>query len=578
MCDTPKVAPVRRADQQPSLAVAQPVPERRPIPGIAASTASSRAKSATLRNNRVGHPSQPSSTLSASSSLGSQQSVTPTPTPDWSTWNQAWDDDNNDEDAWGSWNTTNTNNANANANTNTNTNTGASMASTTTTSAPLSAKSTHKPKSSSRGSSSNSKLKVKLVATSLDNDSASDDDDNDVFFDFDSFDAPHAGVAAATTAKSAPPTVPSASTLPSSTSSLSKSASSASSSISSTSSSSTSSVAEGISHVLDGVLMLGTKRIINVPITQEPLVMTADSFEEQKELFARMGSSEEATRLRAEIQGASLLSDMQAFKAANPACIFEDFVRWHSPKDWRAFPTDGSHVDDGHPIDESLRWRGMLSKRMRSSANFWHTLWTTAEAIPAHKQKPLFDHQAEAERILNYFENVEPSALFKQLALISVANALSIFALTDGAMAGLDVVRTSVSRMFPLLKQDTLIEPNVADDIGRIELSCARATSLLYCLPFSTRLVNSLMRHRRSGVNGADERQEMLDLFTGNGQRPLPKRECAEYTLLRPALSNGIIMDVAGATDNGCAADGHRLYASISDSNFVLATAWDYPL
>jgi hypothetical protein len=33
----------------------------------------------------------------------------------------------------------------------------------------------------------------------------------------------------------------------------------------------------------------------------------------------------------------------------------------------------------------------------------------------------------------------------------------------------------------------------IADDLARIELACARATSLLYCLPYSTRLVNSLM-------------------------------------------------------------------------------------
>ena len=26
--------------------------------------------------------------------------------------------------------------------------------------------------------------------------------------------------------------------------------------------------------------------------------------------------------------------DIQAFKAATPAARFEDFVRWHSPRDW----------------------------------------------------------------------------------------------------------------------------------------------------------------------------------------------------------------------------------------------------
>jgi hypothetical protein len=59
---------------------------------------------------------------------------------------------------------------------------------------------------------------------------------------------------------------------------------------------------------------------------------------------------------------------------------------------------------------------------------------------------------------LNYFENVEPSALFKQLSLISVFNSLSIFAQTDGPVAGLDAVRNSVTRLFPTLKQEGLID------------------------------------------------------------------------------------------------------------------------
>ena len=30
----------------------------------------------------------------------------------------------------------------------------------------------------------------------------------------------------------------------------------------------------------------------------------------------------------------SVIDDIQAFKAANPHARFEDFVRWHSPRDW----------------------------------------------------------------------------------------------------------------------------------------------------------------------------------------------------------------------------------------------------
>lgn len=46
------------------------------------------------------------------------------------------------------------------------------------------------------------------------------------------------------------------------------------------------------------------------------------------------GMDAEGAELRAKMQSASLLSDMESFKAANPGAILADFVRWHSPRDW----------------------------------------------------------------------------------------------------------------------------------------------------------------------------------------------------------------------------------------------------
>jgi len=51
-------------------------------------------------------------------------------------------------------------------------------------------------------------------------------------------------------------------------------------------------------------------------------------------LLCRLGTSAEGTHLRARMQSACLLSDMEAFKAANPGCVLADFVRWYSPRDW----------------------------------------------------------------------------------------------------------------------------------------------------------------------------------------------------------------------------------------------------
>lgn len=54
--------------------------------------------------------------------------------------------------------------------------------------------------------------------------------------------------------------------------------------------------------------------------------------------------------------------DMQAFKAANPHAILEDFVRWYSPRDWIS-------DESGDPN------KGTLSPRMKEKGNLWQELW-----------------------------------------------------------------------------------------------------------------------------------------------------------------------------------------------------------
>ncbi|RDD41035.1 Rab3 GTPase-activating protein catalytic subunit [Trichoplax sp. H2] len=90
------------------------------------------------------------------------------------------------------------------------------------------------------------------------------------------------------------------------------------------------------------LLLLETKTPMNIPITQDPTPMTEDMLSEQAEILTKLGTSEEGIRIRARMQSASLLSDMEAFKAANPGCILEDFVRWYSPRDWIPIECSGS--------------------------------------------------------------------------------------------------------------------------------------------------------------------------------------------------------------------------------------------
>ena len=71
-----------------------------------------------------------------------------------------------------------------------------------------------------------------------------------------------------------------------------------------------------------------------IPLTQESTPMTEDMLGEHANVLVNLGCSSDAALLRAKIQRASLLSDMESFKAANPGCVLEDFVRWYSPRDF----------------------------------------------------------------------------------------------------------------------------------------------------------------------------------------------------------------------------------------------------
>ena len=46
------------------------------------------------------------------------------------------------------------------------------------------------------------------------------------------------------------------------------------------------------------------------------------------------------------MQSASLLSDMESFRAANPGAVLGDFVRWYSPRDWIDGEKAGDKVGD----------------------------------------------------------------------------------------------------------------------------------------------------------------------------------------------------------------------------------------
>lgn len=137
------------------------------------------------------------------------------------------------------------------------------------------------------------------------------------------------------------------------------------------------------------MLLKDSEELLYIPVTQDPVPKTEDELEDDAEMLLNVSDS----NLRAQLMSASLLSDMESFKAANPMGQLEDFIRWYSPRDW---------IEEEH--DESGR-KGHLSDRMMIPGNTWQTVWKSAKPVPAVRQKRLFDDTKSIAKVLEFLSS-----------------------------------------------------------------------------------------------------------------------------------------------------------------------------
>ncbi|KAI6647584.1 Rab3 GTPase-activating protein catalytic subunit isoform X2 [Oopsacas minuta] len=209
---------------------------------------------------------------------------------------------------------------------------------------------------------------------------------------------------------------------------------------------------EGTGRLKDsGMILMLTGDPMYIPVTQEQAPLTEDALLEQTNILSQLGCSQEASLLRASMQSMTLRSDMSAFKAANPGCVLEDFIRWYSPRDFIPVESMFSSMDlqspmdsnstpstnfesvfssldtptNEHPMicrDTTSYVQGKLSTRIRGSDSTWLQAWKDAESVPSSRQKRLFDDTKEAEKILQFFSTLSPS----QLACLIFPNLLQV--------------------------------------------------------------------------------------------------------------------------------------------------------
>ncbi|XP_056322006.1 rab3 GTPase-activating protein catalytic subunit [Danio aesculapii] len=222
--------------------------------------------------------------------------------------------------------------------------------------------------------------------------------------------------------------------------------------------------------------LLNTQEPLYIPVTQEPAPMTEDLLEEQSEVLAKLGTSAEGAHLRARMQSACLLSDMESFKAANPGCTLLDFVRWYSPRDY----VEEQVTDAAGQVEV----RGELSARMKIPGNMWVEAWETARATPARRQKRLFDDTKEAEKVLHYLALQKPSELTRHL-LPCVLHAALLKIKEEESAEDLPSVRNTLQQISSSASK-ILRHPNpefkkledVISQLTAVEAVIARARSL----------------------------------------------------------------------------------------------------
>uniref|UniRef100_A0A3P9L0P4 Rab3 GTPase-activating protein catalytic subunit n=1 Tax=Oryzias latipes TaxID=8090 RepID=A0A3P9L0P4_ORYLA len=271
--------------------------------------------------------------------------------------------------------------------------------------------------------------------------------------------------------------------------------------------------AEGRLHPYNNLTLLHSSEPLYVPVTQEPAPMTEDQLEEQSEVLAKLGTTAEGTHLRARMQSACLLSDMESFKAANPGCVLEDFVRWYSPRDYVMEEV----VDEkGNKVT-----RGELSTRMKIAGNMWVEAWETARVTPARRQKRLFDDTKEAEKVLHYFAMQKPGDVACHL-FSCVIHAALLKLKQEEAAENVPAVRKSIqqaaSQVNKLLHSTNLDYKRFEEFVKQLagmETSIAQARSLKAKFTFNNedqseatelkKFVSSLLEEPEVEVTGAGQ-------------------------------------------------------------------------
>ncbi|CAI0437265.1 unnamed protein product [Linum tenue] len=259
------------------------------------------------------------------------------------------------------------------------------------------------------------------------------------------------------------------------------------------------------------LFMLESGEPIYSPIPQEGPLLTEDLIKETEEFVLRTGSVGAGC--------SQLLSDMQGFKAANPGCILEDFVRWHSPPDWTdSEPTDEANESSSSDGGNSSSTRGYLSSRMQKEGNLWRELWETSKSVPAVKQVPLFDEDLAVEGILNHMENISPSELLEQF-FISLLGLGTLMA--EAKLSSND----DLSKLFYDCKDYIVVTCQGRPWSDKLDDLCQVYETIETMLVNPDEIVKAMKQADDACTPGSETKRSSFPKLGPNPRKPSPRRE-----------------------------------------------------
>ena len=335
-----------------------------------------------------------------------------------------------------------------------------------------------------------------------------------------------------------------------------------------------------------GVSLVASGDQLYAPYLQRPDPVTDDIILERRMMLARQRSPtskvlkvHDRIEIAHRLQKPKLLSDMRAFKAANPGSIFSDFINWYgnpgNPLDdygkeeaassGTAQPSESSRMSTAVKLDNASEAIQVLT----AMRDFWSNTWDEASPCPAAEQEPLFDAVRTVEMILDSFETMHPASLLNQIMAVNLASAYFTLLSSAGdtlhvgmVTSALQYLRETTEHALLLLSRDvtygTCRWNDPVENVDRLprhasleairvcdaacnalsvaETNIARAMSILHKFPRQYDLVQNMLRRAdgepialashegRSGILHAIQRQQAV-------QDTLPMPSLREYIL-----------------------------------------------